>query len=71
MIIRSRMDGEFSGTDNEAVFRLQNGQVWQQVGYRYRYRYLYASRVEIDTSGSRGTMTVVGFSEPIKVRRVA
>jgi hypothetical protein len=71
MIIRSRIEGEFNGTENETIFNLQNGQVWQQVGYRYRYHYLYAPRVEIDASGSRGTMTVAGFREPIEVRRVA
>lgn len=71
MVIRSRIDGDFNGTENETVFNLHNGQVWQHVGYRYRYRYLYAPRVEIDASGSRGTMTVAGFPERIKVRRVA
>jgi len=67
MIIRSRIEGEFNGTDNETVFRLQNGPVWQQVGYRY----LYAPLVEVSASGSRGTMSVAGFREPIKVRRLA
>lgn len=69
--IRSKIDGEFNGTDDEVVYKLQNGQVWQQVGYRYRYRYRYAPRVTIETRGSSGTMTVEGFHDPIKVRRIS
>jgi hypothetical protein len=71
MHIRSRIDGEFTGTDSEAVYRLENGQVWQQVGYRYRYCYRYRPRVTIEGSASRATMAVEGFTEQIKVRRLA
>lgn len=71
MTIRSRIDGEFKGTGDELVYKLRNGQVWQQVGYRYRYRYRYSPAVTIDTGGSRGVMIVDGFDDPIKVRRIA
>jgi hypothetical protein len=71
MQVRSRIDGEFEGTDDEVVYQLQNGQVWQQVGYRYRYRYRYSPRVTIDATGSSGVMTVDGFGAVIKVRRLA
>lgn len=64
MTIRSRIDGEFNGTGDELVYKLRNGQVWQQVGYRYRYR--YSPAVTINTSGSRGVMIVDGFDDPIK-----
>ena len=66
--INSRIDDEFNGTEDEVVYMLQNGQIWQWVGYRYRYT--YARRVEIEVQGSIGVMTVDGFSEPIKVRRI-
>lgn len=71
MTIRSRIDGEFKGTGDQLVYKLRNGQVWQQVGYRYRYRYRYSPAVTINTSGSRGVMIVDGFDDPIKVRRIA
>lgn len=70
MTIRSRIDGEFNGTGDELVYKLQNGQVWQQIGYRYRYRYRYAPAVTINASGSTGVMIVDGFGDPIKVRRL-
>lgn len=70
MHIQSRIEGDFEGTDDEVVFTLDNGQRWQQVGYRYRYTYRYRPRVTIETSGNTGLMLVEGFSESIKVRRV-
>lgn len=70
MTISSRIDGEFNGTNDEVVFKLRNGQIWQQIGYRYRYRYRYAPLVSIDARGSTGVMTVEGFDDPIKVRRI-
>ena len=70
MVVRSRIDGEFNGTGSEVLFKLRNGQIWQQVGYRYKYNYKYAPKVTIETRGSNGTMVVDGFSDPIKVRKV-
>ncbi len=71
MHVTSRIEGEFTGTEDETVFRLDNGQVWQQIGYRYRYRYRYRPQVTIEGSSSRATMLVEGFNEPIKVRRLS
>ena len=70
MHIQSRIEGEFEGTNDEVVFTLDNGQKWQQVGYRYRYVYRYRPRVTIEASGNSGSMLVEGFPEPIRVRRV-
>jgi hypothetical protein len=70
MVISSRIRGAFKGTSSDVVYDLQNGQRWQQVGYRYRYCYRYSPRVTIKTSGSTGVMDVEGFSDPIKVRRI-
>lgn len=37
--IRSRIDGDFAGWDGDTVFRLKNGQVWEQrTGGRWRHR---------------------------------
>jgi hypothetical protein len=69
MHVTSRIEGEFTGTEDETVFRLDNGQVWQQIGYRYRYR--YRPRVTIEVSSARAVMLVEGFDEPIKVRRLS
>ncbi|MDK4739421.1 hypothetical protein PH547_11105 [Rhizobium sp. CNPSo 3464] len=70
MIINTRIDGDFNGTEDEVLYKLMNGQIWQQIGYRYRYTYRYGPRVHIVRNGSHHLMTVEGFPEPIKVRRI-
>jgi len=68
--IRSHIDGEFTGTDDAVVYKLVNGQVWQQIGYSYSYSYSYRPAVEITRQGSRHIMKVSGFSKDIPVRRI-
>ena len=68
--IRSRIDGEFTGFSGDAVFRLVNGQVWQQARYRDRYRYKYRPEVEIRREGGRQVMYVPFMDESIEVRRI-
>ena len=69
-IIRSRIEGEFTGFDGGAEFRLINGQVWQQARYRYRYCYKYRPRVEIRREGGRHIMYVLPMDDSIEVRRI-
>lgn len=45
--IRSQLQGEFTGYHDGAVFRLSNGQFWQQRRYKYKYSYKYRPRVRI------------------------
>lgn len=68
--IESRIDGEFNGWEGETVFKLQNGQVWQQASYAYRYHYVYAPKVLIYASGSGYTMKVDGVDQSIAVKRL-
>ncbi len=38
-VVQAQIAGEFRGWDGKTLFRLTNGQIWQQrVGGRYRYR---------------------------------
>lgn len=69
--ISSCISGEFNGTEDEVVYKLDNGQIWQQIGYRYRYRYMYRPRVTITHEAGGYVMHVNGFSEGIRVRRIA
>jgi hypothetical protein len=39
--IESYIEGEFEGRDGETVFKLDNGQIWQQALYAYTYHYSY------------------------------
>lgn len=68
--ITSQIEGEFEGTEDETTYTLTNGQIWQQIGYKYKYSYLYRPHVEISANGQQGIMSVDGFSDPIKVRRI-
>jgi hypothetical protein len=68
--IRNRISGEFNGYDDGAVFRLDNGQVWQQKRYKYKYKYKYRPTVRIYESSGRRLMEVDCMDEPVEVVRV-
>lgn len=67
-IIESRIDGEFSGWAGESVYRLTNGQQWQQASYKYQYRYSYMPAAVIFQARSGYKMLVAGTTA--NVRRV-
>lgn len=69
-IIESQIDGEFEGWEGETIFKLRNGQVWQQSSYAYRYKYSYAPKVLIYRSGAVYKMRVDGVDAEIAVRRI-
>lgn len=69
-VIESRIDGEFTGWDGETIFKLRNGQIWQQVSYAYKYKYAYSPEVLIYKSGSVYKMRVDGVDGEITVRRL-
>ena len=68
--IQSRIDGDFSGWEGESIYRLQNGQIWQQAEYKYRYTYRYAPGVIIIQHGGSFFMQVDGDSEAVRVRKI-
>ena len=68
--IESRIDGAFSGWDGETIFKLANGQIWQQAVYAYRYHYAYGPKVLIYRSGGAYKMKVDGVDGEIVVRRL-
>lgn len=65
--IRSRVEGEFSGFDDDAIFRLSNGQVWQQAIYKYHYYYAYQPHVTIRRNGSGYIMEVPSMRDSVAV----
>lgn len=68
--VESRLVGAFSGYHGGAVFRLTNGQAWQQRHYRYRYKYKYRPCVRIYQEQGRRMMEFDCMDEPIEVVRV-
>jgi hypothetical protein len=65
-VIESRIEGEFEGYDYGNLYKLTNGQVWQQTSAKYRYRYKYRPQVLIYS----GMMQVDGMSDSVRVQRI-
>lgn len=68
--IESRIDGEFNGWEGETIFKLVNGQIWQQSTYAYKYVYKYGPKVLIYKSGAGYKMQVEGVDGTISVTRL-
>jgi hypothetical protein len=67
-VLESRIDGEFDGWEGETVFRLENGQIWQQTSPSARYHYSRNPRVTITAAPHR--LRVEGIPYEIAVRRL-
>ncbi|MEM7099836.1 MAG: hypothetical protein AAF541_16335 [Pseudomonadota bacterium] len=69
--ITARIQGEFRGWDGSTIFRLDNGQVWQQrVGGKYRS----PRRIDPEVTLSKGRfgyyLSLVGSRRSVGVRRL-
>jgi hypothetical protein len=69
-VIETKIDGEFEGWDGETIFKLANGQIWQQDSYNYTYHYAYSPDVLIYYVGGRYKMRVEGVDDFIYVTRL-
>ena len=70
-VIETRIDGTFNGWTGETVWRMTNGQIWQQTSYGYHYHYAYRPEVLIYQSSSGWKMKVDGDDEDgVLVRRL-
>jgi uncharacterized protein YdbL (DUF1318 family) len=69
-LIESRIQGEFEGWDGETIFKLVNGQIWQQATYAYTYHYAYQPEVMIIKTHGAYKMKVDGVSGTIFVKRL-
>lgn len=67
-VIETQIDGGFDGWVGDTVFRLQNGQIWQQVSPSAKYYTAQAPRVTITRSSYR--MRVEGVGVEIDVQRI-
>jgi hypothetical protein len=66
-VIESQVDGNFEGWEGETIFKLLNGQIWQQSSYAYRYHYAFMPKVTIFKSSGGYKMIVDGVSGSIYV----
>lgn len=56
--IETQIDGEFKGWTGETIYKLRNGQIWQQARYHYHYHYAYAPEVTIFSAAGGCAMRV-------------
>jgi hypothetical protein len=69
-VIESRIDGDFTGWEGQTIFKLVNGQIWQQAAYGARNHFIHSPQVMIYRSGSDYRMRVDGVDGEIAVRRL-
>jgi hypothetical protein len=69
-VIESYIDGDSEGWSGDTLFKLDNGQIWQQDSYAYTYHYAYHPKVLIYQDGSRYKVKVEGVSDAIAVKRL-
>ena len=62
-VVETQIDGEFTGWSGDTVWKMTNGQVWQQAEYAYHYHYAYSPRVLIYPSDYGWKMKVDGDEE--------
>lgn len=69
-VVESKIDGDFEGWDGDTIFKLSNGQIWQQTDSAYSYHYSFMPDVIIYPSGSVWKMKVEGADDTITVTRL-
>jgi hypothetical protein len=68
--IESAITGEIEGWDGETIFKLDNGEIWQQAEYDYTYFYEYHPDVTIYQTSSGCRMKVEDEEETVLVKRI-
>jgi len=68
--IETTISGDFEGWTGETIFKLDNGQIWEQAEYEYTYSYSYRPEVTIYQTRGGCRMKVEDEDETILVRRI-
>ena len=72
-VIETHIDGTFTGWTGDNVWKMTNGQIWQQARYAYHYHYAYRPQVLIYYSSITGgwKMKIDGDDdEGLEVKRI-
>lgn len=69
--IESTISGEIEGWDGETIFKLDNGQIWQQTAYDYTYFHAYRPDVTIYQTSAGCRMKVEDETETVLVKRIS
>jgi len=71
VIIKSQIDGDFEGFDDQVLFKLMDGSCWVQDEYKYWYYYSYCPDVKILQKAGIFYIQVDGQSETVPVREIS
>lgn len=66
----SQIVGAFTGWTGSSIYKLHNGEMWQQARYYYYYYYSYQPRATVYDEGGSYVMRVDGCSVDMEVKRV-
>lgn len=68
--IQSTISGEIEGWEGDTIFKLDNGQIWQQAVYDYTYFYAYRPDVTIYQTSAGCRMKVEDETDTVLVKRI-
>ena len=68
--VESSIAGDVNGWSGETIFKLDNGQIWQQAEYDYTYFYEYHPDVTIYETSAGSRMKVEDEDETLLVKRI-
>lgn len=68
-VVETQIDGVFTGWEGETIWKMQNGQTWQQASYAYLYESAFSPEVMIYRYGGEWIMKVEGVDETIEVKK--
>ena len=66
IVYKGRIDGEFEGFDDEALFRMMDGSYWIQAQYKYWYHYTFNPEAIITEEHGQYILTVAENSIPVR-----
>lgn len=66
--VKSIIDGDFEGFDDEILFPLYNGQYWMQKNYKYWYHYSHMAKITIYEYKASHFLTVDGQKQFAEVQ---
>lgn len=69
-VISTQVDGDFNGWEGNTIFKMTNGQIWQQASYAYTYHYSYSPDVLIFQDNKIWKMQVEDVDDIIEVQRL-
>lgn len=69
--VETNIKGDFNGWDDETIYKMDNGQIWQQKNYHYHYHYAYHPEVVIYKTSNGCHIKVEGDDDPgVDVERI-